>query len=50
MKNLELKDVFSIEELQEREEFTAALAEDGGSCQGKCSGNDIEIDATKLEL
>ena len=50
MKNLELKDVFSIEELQEREEFTAAVAEDGGSCQGKCSGNDIDIDASEMQL
>jgi len=28
----------TVEELEEREEFTTPLAEDGGSCQGKCGG------------
>jgi hypothetical protein len=36
MTELELSEGFSIEELQEIEEFTSALAEEGGCCSHKC--------------
>lgn len=39
MKNF--KNEFSIEELQDREEFTA-LAEDGASCDTKCQDSDAK--------
>lgn len=48
MSKIQLKDGFSIEELQEREEFTAMLAEEqGGSCQDKCSDNTVDLEIPK---
>lgn len=41
MKNLELLKGLSIEELQERNEFTAI--EESGSCTNKCTFGDIGV-------
>ena len=44
MSKIQLEVSFSIEELQEREEFTAMLSEEqGGSCQDKCSDNTVDV-------
>ena len=36
MKNLDVLKGFSVEELQERNEFTAIMEEDSGCCTSKC--------------